>query len=160
MQPIFNPYSTHYSDFNTTAYYLPEWCPASKYVQLFKDLGLEDVRQDDWSEYIAPFWGAVFQSALPPKNFIRLLRSGMTTVKGAIATVSWTWSWNTSRSWSTLCYPIDIWWASRLCYASTVKIFCWCCCERERETDWLMLIGIACLCVVIFVHLILSFFPS
>jgi tocopherol O-methyltransferase len=72
------------------AYYLPAWCPASEYVRLAEGLGLEDVRQADWSEPIAPFWGAVFWSALGgpfPKNLLRLLRSGPTTVKGAIATL-------------------------------------------------------------------------
>ena len=43
------------------AYYLPEWVPASTYVSIAKKLGLEDVRQDDWSEFIAPFWPAVFR---------------------------------------------------------------------------------------------------
>ena len=39
------------------------------------------------SEFVAPFWPAVFFSALVPRNFFRMLRSGWTTVKGAIATV-------------------------------------------------------------------------
>jgi tocopherol O-methyltransferase len=69
------------------AYYLPDWVPASHYVQLAKELGLQDVKSDDWSDYIAPFWGAVFKSALPPRNFFRLLRTGKTTVKGAMATL-------------------------------------------------------------------------
>lgn len=69
------------------AYFLPEWCPASKYVSLCNELGLEGVKSDDWSEYIAPFWGAVFKSSLIPRNFFRLMRTGKTTVKGAIATL-------------------------------------------------------------------------
>ncbi len=69
------------------AYYLPDWCAASTYVNIANKLGLEDVRQDDWSEYIRPFWSAVFISALKPNNFKRLLRSGVTTIKGAIATL-------------------------------------------------------------------------
>jgi tocopherol O-methyltransferase len=71
-----------------TAYYLPEWCPVSKYVEIAQKLGLEDVRKADWSEFVAPFWPAVFMSALIPTNFLRMLRSGWTTIKGAIATVS------------------------------------------------------------------------
>jgi glucan phosphoethanolaminetransferase (alkaline phosphatase superfamily) len=43
--------------------------------------------QADWSVFIAPFWKAVFMSALKPKNFLRMLQSGFTTVKGFIATV-------------------------------------------------------------------------
>eukprot|EP00596_Hydrurales_sp_CCMP1899_P010675 CAMPEP_0119033482 /NCGR_PEP_ID=MMETSP1177-20130426/523_1 /TAXON_ID=2985 /ORGANISM="Ochromonas sp, Strain CCMP1899" /LENGTH=329 /DNA_ID=CAMNT_0006990255 /DNA_START=180 /DNA_END=1169 /DNA_ORIENTATION=+ len=69
------------------AYFLPEWAPASTYVRVAKDLGLEDVRQADWSTFIAPFWGAVFKSALKPRNFFRMLQSGFTTFKGFVATL-------------------------------------------------------------------------
>ena len=69
------------------AYYLPDWVPASHYLTLAKNLGLEDIRTDDWSEYIAPFWPAVFFSALVPRNFFRMMRTGRTTIKGAIATL-------------------------------------------------------------------------
>lgn len=61
--------------------------PASHYVEVANKLGLEDVRVDDWSEYIAPFWPAVFRSALVPRNFFRMMRTGVTTFKGAIATL-------------------------------------------------------------------------
>ena len=53
----------------------------------YPDLILLSV-QADWSTFIAPFWKAVFMSALKPKNFLRMLQSGFTTVKGFIATVS------------------------------------------------------------------------
>lgn len=69
------------------AYYLPDWVPASRYVELAQQYGLKEVRSDDWSEFIAPFWPAVFRSALVPKNFIRMMRTGKTTIKGAIATL-------------------------------------------------------------------------
>eukprot|EP01038_Epipyxis_sp_PR26KG_P006034 gene6034-8308_t len=69
------------------AYYLPDWVPASKYVEIANSLGLEDVRSADWSEFVAPFWPAVMRSALVPKNFFRMLRTGKTVLKGAIA--SW-----------------------------------------------------------------------
>ena len=69
------------------AYYLPDWVPASHYRDLAMDLGLEDVRVADWSPYIAPFWPAVFFSALVPRNFFRMVRTGITTIKGAIATL-------------------------------------------------------------------------
>ena len=69
------------------AYYLPAWVPGSRYVEIAKDLGLKDIRFADWSEFVAPFWPAVFRSALNPKNFFRMMRTGMTTIKGAIATL-------------------------------------------------------------------------
>ena len=55
------------------AYFLPKWVPCSTYVDYFKSIGLEDVRSDDWSEFIGPFWPAVFKSALKPQNFVILL---------------------------------------------------------------------------------------
>ena len=53
------------------AYFLPAWVPGSLYVKLARELGLEDIKYDDWSEFIAPFWPAVFKSALKPLNFVR-----------------------------------------------------------------------------------------
>lgn len=69
------------------AYFLPDWVPASRYVSLAQSLGLEDIRSDDWSQYVLPFWPAVIRSALKPRNFIKMLLSGSTTVKGALASV-------------------------------------------------------------------------
>ena len=34
------------------AYFLPEWVPASAYVKIAHSLGLEDVKQADWSEFV------------------------------------------------------------------------------------------------------------
>lgn len=73
--------------FYAAAYYLPAWVPASEYANLAQELGLDDIRTDDWSEFVLPFWPAVIRSALIPGNFIRMFRSGMITVKGAIASV-------------------------------------------------------------------------
>ena len=69
------------------AYYLPEWCAVSKYVALAKECGLEDVRSADWSPYIAPFWPAVVKSALVPRNLLRLLGSGLITMRAAFASL-------------------------------------------------------------------------
>lgn len=69
------------------AYFLPEWVAPSEYHRIAKKLGLEDIRTDDWSDFIAPFWPAVFWSSLVPRNFFRLLRTGKTTIKGAVATL-------------------------------------------------------------------------
>ncbi|KAJ1429344.1 gamma-tocopherol methyltransferase [Ochromonadaceae sp. CCMP2298] len=69
------------------AYYLPDWVPVSDYVKLGAEMGLEDVRQEDWSEFVAPFWPAVIRSALVPRNFLRMMRTGGTTIKGAVASL-------------------------------------------------------------------------
>lgn len=69
------------------AYFLPDWVPASAYHSLAERLGWEDIRGDDWSTYVAPFWPAVIRSILKPVNFLKMLWSGTSTVKGAIASV-------------------------------------------------------------------------
>ena len=81
------PHEIKILDQISDAYYLPAWCAVSKYVQLAKSMGLEDVRHADWSEFVKPFWKAVFLSALKPWNFLRMLRSGWTVIKGAMATL-------------------------------------------------------------------------
>ena len=53
------------------------------YVKIAEGLGLQDIRQDDWSRFVAPFWPAVIRSSLVPTNLIRLLFRGKTsTVRG------------------------------------------------------------------------------
>ncbi|THG15127.1 hypothetical protein TEA_005487 [Camellia sinensis var. sinensis] len=66
------------------AYYLPAWCSTSDYVKLLQSLSLEDIKAEDWSEHVAPFWPAVIRSALTWNGFISLLRSGWKTIKGAL----------------------------------------------------------------------------
>lgn len=67
------------------AYYLPDWVAPSAYVDLATKLKMEDIRCEDWSKFVTPFWPAVIRSALNPINFLRLIRSGSTTFRGAIA---------------------------------------------------------------------------
>ncbi|VVA35565.1 PREDICTED: tocopherol [Prunus dulcis] len=67
------------------AFYLPAWCSTADYVQLLQSLSLQDIKAEDWSPYVAPFWPAVIRSALTWKGFTSLLRSGTKTIKGALA---------------------------------------------------------------------------
>lgn len=66
------------------AYYLPEWCSIADYEQLFVENGFEDIKTADWSEQVAPFWGEVIKSALTPRGVLGLLKSGWTTIRGAL----------------------------------------------------------------------------
>lgn len=68
-------------------YFLPNWVAPSNYVQLANKLGLHDVREVDWTEYVEPFWPAVIRSALNPINFLKMVWSGSLTFNGAIASV-------------------------------------------------------------------------
>jgi len=65
------------------AYYLPQWCAVDRYVELAKDLGLRDVRVEDWSAEVQPFWRAVIETAFTWRGFLGLIKSGPTTIKGA-----------------------------------------------------------------------------
>ena len=67
------------------AYYLPRWCSVNDYVDLMKSEGLTDIRRDDWSHIIAPFWRAVIKSSLNLKSAYGLLKSGFSTIRGAYA---------------------------------------------------------------------------
>lgn len=66
------------------SYYLPSWCSAADYVKLLESLSLQDIKRDDWSDYVAPFWPAVINTALTWKGFTSLLRSGWKTIRGAL----------------------------------------------------------------------------
>ena len=67
------------------AYYLPPWCSGADYRVLFEAAGLTEIRSEDWSPDVAPFWGEVIKSALTPRGVVGLLRAGWGTIKGALA---------------------------------------------------------------------------
>mmetsp|Transcript_54885 Transcript_54885/g.133294 ORF Transcript_54885/g.133294 Transcript_54885/m.133294 type:complete len:232 (-) Transcript_54885:35-730(-) len=67
------------------AYYLPEWCSVQDYVDLFQSKGATDIKRDDWSYVIAPFWKAVIRSSFSLRSVVGLLKSGPTTIRGAYA---------------------------------------------------------------------------
>ena len=67
------------------AYYLPQWCSVADYVDLMESNGANDVRREDWSHIIAPFWRAVIRSSLNLKSIYGLLKSGFSTQRGAYA---------------------------------------------------------------------------
>lgn len=67
------------------AYYLPKWCSVDDYVRILKENGAVDIKREDWSYIIAPFWKAVIKSSLNLKSIIGLLKSGFSTQRGAYA---------------------------------------------------------------------------
>ncbi|CAJ2675134.1 tocopherol O-methyltransferase, chloroplastic [Trifolium pratense] len=67
------------------SFYLPEWCSTAEYVKLLETMSLQDIKSADWSPFVAPFWPAVIRSALTWKGFTSILRSGLKTIKGALA---------------------------------------------------------------------------
>lgn len=67
------------------AYYLPKWCSVDDYVKLLETNGATDIRREDWSYIIAPFWKAVIKSSLNVRSIVGLLKSGFSTQRGAYA---------------------------------------------------------------------------
>jgi len=67
------------------SYYLPPWCSTADYVQLLEEAGAVDIKREDWSYIIAPFWKAVIKSSLNVKSLIGLVKSGFSTQRGAYA---------------------------------------------------------------------------
>lgn len=67
------------------AYYLPKWCSIQDYVDLLKAKGATDVKREDWSYIIAPFWKAVIKSSLNLRSVFGLMKSGFSTIRGAYA---------------------------------------------------------------------------
>ncbi|KAM2685802.1 hypothetical protein EV2_008765 [Malus domestica] len=66
------------------SFYLPAWCSAADYLKLLESHSLKDIKAEDWSPYVAPFWPAVIRSALTWKGFTSLLRTGIKTIRGAL----------------------------------------------------------------------------
>ena len=67
------------------AYYLPQWCSINDYQRLMEAKGLQDIRTADWSEEVAPFWGAVIRSALSLEGFKGLFTAGLKTIKVSLS---------------------------------------------------------------------------
>ncbi|KAL5071553.1 hypothetical protein RYX36_022440 [Vicia faba] len=67
------------------SFYLPAWCSTAEYVKLLETMSLQDIKSADWSPFVAPFWPAVIRSALTWKGFTSIFRSGLKTIKGALA---------------------------------------------------------------------------
>lgn len=42
---------------------------------------VQDIKVADWSQEVAPFWGAVIKSALSTQGFSGLFKAGWTTIK-------------------------------------------------------------------------------
>ncbi|KAM1196806.1 hypothetical protein ACFX2I_008485 [Malus domestica] len=66
------------------SFYLPAWCSAADYLKLLESHSLKDIKAEDWSPYVAPFWPAVIRSALTWKGITSLLRTGIKTIRGAL----------------------------------------------------------------------------
>ncbi|KAL7590785.1 probable tocopherol O-methyltransferase, chloroplastic [Lactuca sativa] len=67
-----------------SGFFLPAWCSTADYVKLLESISLQDIKAEDWSGNVAPFWPAVIKTALSWKGITSLLRSGWKTIRGAM----------------------------------------------------------------------------
>ena len=66
------------------AYYLPAWCSVEDYAAIAENAGLVDVKTEDWSKEVSPFWRAVIDTALTVEGITGLLKAGPTTIRGGL----------------------------------------------------------------------------
>lgn len=66
-------------------YHLPPLTPISTLEEMARNSGFKNIQTDDWSKAISPFWKTVIRSALTWQGISGLVKSGMSTIKGAWA---------------------------------------------------------------------------
>ncbi|MEO1712782.1 MAG: class I SAM-dependent methyltransferase [Bacteroidota bacterium] len=83
--PALEPYAKRQLDKLYGIYHLPPMVSISTLGDMAQTVGFEQVKTEDWSDAVSPFWLEVIRSALSPSNFSALLRTGWSTVQGAWA---------------------------------------------------------------------------
>ncbi|GAB4377345.1 MAG: methyltransferase domain-containing protein [Elainellaceae cyanobacterium] len=66
-------------------YCLPHVISLPEYETIAQNTGFRDIRTDDWSAAVAPFWDVVIDSAFAPSALFGLVRSGWTTIQAALS---------------------------------------------------------------------------
>ncbi|WP_019507891.1 methyltransferase domain-containing protein [Pleurocapsa sp. PCC 7319] len=66
-------------------YCLPYVIALSEYRAIAQECGFKDIRADDWSMAVAPFWDVVIDSAIAPQAIVGLFRAGWQTIQGALS---------------------------------------------------------------------------
>ena len=66
-------------------YCLPHVISLPEYQAIALTCGFQNLRSDDWSMAVAPFWDVVIDSAFDPQAIIGLLGSGWNTIEAALS---------------------------------------------------------------------------
>ncbi|MBR8827924.1 MAG: methyltransferase domain-containing protein [Gomphosphaeria aponina SAG 52.96 = DSM 107014] len=74
-------------------YCLPYVISLAEYEQIAKDCGWQNIRSDDWSMAVAPFWNVVIDSAFDTKVMIDILGAGWQTIVGALSLGLMSWGY-------------------------------------------------------------------
>ena len=66
-------------------YCLPYVISLSEYRAIAIDWGFQNLKCDDWSMAVAPFWDMVIDSAIAPQAIMGLFQAGWQTIQGALS---------------------------------------------------------------------------
>ncbi len=66
-------------------YALPSWVALPEYQDIATQCGFQNIKVDDWSMAVAPFWDEVINAAISPQAIFGLLTSGWRTIEAALA---------------------------------------------------------------------------
>jgi tocopherol O-methyltransferase len=66
-------------------YCLPHVISLPDYEAIAVQCGFKDLRADDWSISVAPFWDVVIDSAIKPEAILGLFQSGWRTIEAALS---------------------------------------------------------------------------
>jgi tocopherol O-methyltransferase len=66
-------------------YCLPYVISLPEYVEIVEQGGFKDLRVDDWSTAVAPFWDVVIDSAITPQAIFGLFQAGWKTIEAAMS---------------------------------------------------------------------------
>ncbi|MEL6440746.1 MAG: methyltransferase domain-containing protein [Cyanobacteria bacterium J06621_8] len=66
-------------------YCLPYVISLSEYCAIANECGWQDIRADDWSTAVEPFWQMVIDSAVAPQAIAGLFKAGWQTIQGALS---------------------------------------------------------------------------
>ena len=67
----------------------------------------QGIKTADWSEEVAPFWGAVIRSALSAEGFSGLFKAGWTTIKARRAGACALYHESAFAAWFCMCILYD-----------------------------------------------------
>ncbi len=66
-------------------YCLPYVISLSEYRAIATESGFTNLKADDWSTAVAPFWDVVIDSAVTPQAVVGLVQAGWQTIQGALS---------------------------------------------------------------------------
>jgi tocopherol O-methyltransferase len=66
-------------------YCLPYVISLPEYTDIVEQTGFKDLRVDDWSVAVAPFWDVVIDSAITPQAIFGLFQAGWKTIEAAMS---------------------------------------------------------------------------